>query len=93
MATKQSKYELSIIADELIDQTQIDELTKKIRKYGKITGGDDEGVKRLAYPIRNHEAGHFLYYEMETDTPEKLSGDLNITDSVIRYLLVRTVNR
>lgn len=89
--TTTKPYELTIITDELAEQTQIDELTKKIRKYGKITGGEDEGIKRLAYPIRNREHGHYLFYtlELEADAPSKISCDLNIDDTVMRYLLVR----
>lgn len=89
--TTTKPYELTILMDELAEQSQIDELTKKIRKYGKITGGGDDGVKRLAYPIRNHEKARYLYYtlELEADAPHELSCNLNIDDDVMRYLLVR----
>lgn len=95
MAKEVKSYELTIIADDSANQSQIDELTKMIRKHGKITAWEDEGIKRLAYPIRNHEKGHYLYYEMKLDgdEPGKLSSELNINDVSIRYLLVRTVNR
>jgi ribosomal protein S6 len=89
--TTTKPYELTIIADALAEQSQIDELTKKIRKYGKITGGEDDGIKRLAYPIRNQDRGHFLFYtlELETDEPNKIAGILNIDSTVLRFLLVR----
>lgn len=87
-------YELTILADELAPQEAIDELTERIKKYGEITLFDDEGVKRLAYPIqreRLHEKARYLYYELELENgaPDKLSSDLNIDDTSIRYLLVR----
>lgn len=89
--TTTKPYELTILVDELMEQSQIDELTKKIRKYGKITGGEDDGIKRLAYPINNRDKAHFLFYtlELEADAPFKMSSDFNIDDTIMRYLLVR----
>lgn len=85
------KYELTILVDEIASQEVIDGLTEKIKRYGKITSIEDEGVKRLAYPILNHEKARYLYYtlDLENDVPAKLSSDLIIDDDVIRYLLVR----
>lgn len=85
-------YELTILVDEIAPQEVIDGLTKKVKGYGKITSFEDDGVKRLAYPIRNHEKAHYLFYtvELENDVPAKLSSNLNIDDNVVRYLLVRT---
>lgn len=84
-------YELTILVDEIATQEVIDELTEKIKGYGKITDIEDEGVKRLAYPIRNHEKARYLFYtlELEDGVPAKLSSHLNIDDNVVRYLLVR----
>lgn len=88
-------YELTILVDEIAPQEVIDGLTEKIKGYGKITSFEDDGVKRLAYPIqkvRLHEKARYLFYilELENDVPAKLSSDLNIDDNVVRYLLVRT---
>lgn len=88
-------YELTILVDEIAPQEVIDGLTEKIKGYGKITEFEDDGVKRLAYPIqrvRLHEKAHYLFYELELedDAPAKLSSDLNLDDNVVRYLLVRT---
>lgn len=68
--TTTKPYELTILVDELMEQPQIDELTKK---------------------IRNHDKAHYLFYtlELEPDAPSKISCDLNIDDTVMRYLLVR----
>lgn len=88
------KYELTILVDEIAPQEVIDGLTEKIKRYGKITKYEDEGVKKLAYPIqrvRLHEKARYLYYELELedDTPAELSGELCIDDVSIRHLLVR----
>jgi small subunit ribosomal protein S6 len=84
-------YELTILVDEIAPQEVIDGLTEKIKGYGKITSIEDDGVKRLAYPIRNHEKARYLFYtlELENDVPAELSRNLGIEDNVIRYLLVR----
>lgn len=87
------KYELTILVDEIASQEVIDGLTEKIKGYGKIKNIEDDGVKSLAYPIRNHEKARYLFYtlDLENDVPAKLSSNLNIDDNVMRYLLVRTV--
>lgn len=84
-------YELTILVDEIAPQEVIDGLTEKVKGYGKITSFEDDGVKRLCYPIRNHEKARYLFYivELENDMPAKLSSNLNIDDNVMRYLLVR----
>ena len=85
------KYELTILVDEIAPQELIDGLTNKVKGYGKIKSFEDDGVKRLAYPIRNHDKAHYLFYtvELENDVPAELSSNLNIDDNVVRYLLVR----
>lgn len=85
-------YELTILVDEIAPQEVIDGLTEKIKRYGKRVKFEDDGVKRLAYPIRNHEKVRYLYYTLELteDKPVKISSHLNIDDNVVRYLLVRT---
>ena len=84
-------YELTTLVDEIASQEVIDGLTEKIKGYGKIKSFEDDGVKRLAYPIRNHEKARFLFYilELENDVPAELSRNFNIDDNVMRYLLVR----
>lgn len=84
-------YELTILVDEIAPQEVIDGLTEKVKGYGNITSFEDDGVKRLAYPIRNHDKARYLFYtvELENDVPTKLSTNLNIDDNVVRYLLVR----
>jgi len=59
---------------------------------GKIVKDTNEGKKRLAYPISGNEYAVYYYYEVElpADAPKKISQSLNITDEVIRYLLVAT---
>lgn len=89
--TKIRDYELTILVREDAPQDVIDGLTKKIKRYGKITSIEDDGVKRLCYPIRNQERAHYLFYalELEDGVQAELAGNLNLNDDIMRYLLVR----
>ena len=84
-------YELTILVDEIAPQEVIDGLTEKVKGYGKIKSFEDDGLKRLAYPIRNHEKARYLFYtlELEDGVQPELSSNLNIDDNIMRYLLVR----
>lgn len=85
------KHELTILAPESNGDKELDEIQKTIKKYAKIVKFENDGVKRLAYPIRDHERAGYLYYilDMEQQDCIKLSCELNIKDEVLRYLLVR----
>lgn len=88
-------YELTIITPENNTAEDMAKIKKTIEKWGAIHTTEDEGVKRLAYPIgignMSHNYGHFMFYTVELNEgdPQKLSGELNIKDSVLRYLLVK----
>lgn len=85
------KHELTILAPKSSGDKELDEIQKTIKKYAKIVEFENGGVKRLAYPIRDHERACYLYYvlDMEQQDCTKLSCELNIKDEVLRYLLVR----
>lgn len=92
--TTTKEYELTIIVDETATQETIDELTEKLKEFGKVTKVEDDGVKRLAYPIqrvRLHEKGHFMFYqlELENGAPQMVSEYLSYNDNALRHLLVR----
>lgn len=58
---------------------------------GKIISEDNWGKKRLAYQIRKQDFAVYVYMECElpADAPLKISNTLNISNDVIRYLLVK----
>lgn len=62
---------------------------------GKIVKEEAEGKKRIAYAIKGQEFAVFHYYELQlpAEAPQKMSGVLNITDEILRYLLVRKDER
>ncbi len=58
---------------------------------GEIVREDNWGKKRLAYRINNQDFAVYVYMEvtLPVEAPLKISNTLNITDSVLRYLLVK----
>ena len=62
---------------------------------GKVTKEALEGKKRLAYTIKGQDYAVYYYLEAElpAEAPAKISSVLNITDEVLRYLLVAVDER
>lgn len=57
---------------------------------GTIVREDNWGKKKLAYPIKREDFAVYVYMDLElpADAPLKISNTFNITDEVLRYLLV-----
>ena len=93
------QYELTVLIHPDMEMN-LEPATAKIKKLildngGKITKEVNEGKKRLAYTISGHDYAIYYYYELElpAQAPAKMSSVLNITDEVIRYLLVAVDER
>lgn len=91
------EYELTVLIHPDLEADLETPLTK-VRDIIKNAGGtivreDNWGKKKLAYPIRREEFGIYIYMDvaLPADAPLKISNIFNITDEVLRYLLV-TVN-
>jgi small subunit ribosomal protein S6 len=89
-------YELSFLFHPDLEMNQ-DPAIDKVKKLIKSAGGnikneENEGKKRLAYPINGHTFALYYYADVElpSDAPDKISSSMNINDEIIRYLLVRT---
>lgn len=57
---------------------------------GKIAATDNWGKKRLAYAIKKQDFAVYVLFEVEVApaNASKIQGLLNITDEVLRYLMV-----
>jgi small subunit ribosomal protein S6 len=57
---------------------------------GQITKEDNWGKKKLAYRINREDFAIYVYFDVSlpADAPLKISNTLNITEEVLRYLLV-----
>ena len=88
-------YELIIIAKENNTAEELADIKSTIEKWGAIHIEEDNGVERLVYPIGIggiiHNFGHYLFYTVDINKgdPQKLSGELNTKDSVLRCILVK----
>lgn len=93
------QYELTVLIHPDLEMN-LTPATDKVKKLiedngGTITKESSEGKKRLAYPISGQDFAVYYYYEAElpADAPKKINSVLNITDEVLRYLLVKTDER
>ena len=93
------QYELTVLYHPDLEMN-IDPATAKVKKLiedngGKIVKEVEEGKKKLAYKVKNQDYAVYYYYELElpASAPAKMSSVLNITDEVIRYLLVTVDER
>ncbi len=89
------EYELTVLFQPDLE-AKLEEPLAKVRDIvakagGKITKEDNWGKKKLAYSIRREDFAVYVYFEAElpSDAPLKISNTLNITDEVLRYLLVK----
>ena len=87
-------YELTVLIHPDLE-TDLETPLGKVRDIVKAAGGtitseDNWGKKRLQYRIRNEDFAVYVYLEVDlpADAPLKISNTLNITDEVLRYLLV-----
>ena len=92
-------YELTVVVHPDLEMNP-DPAIAKVKKLieangGTITKEEVEGKKRLAYSIAGQTFALYYYYEVQlpSDAPNKISSSLNITDEVIRHLLVRKDER
>ena len=92
-------YELSVLFHPDLEMN-LDPALDKVKKIieqngGKITKEENEGKKRLAYSIDGQDFAIYYYYDvaLPADAPAKISSVMNITDEVLRYLLVRVDER
>ena len=92
-------YELSVLFHPDLEMN-LDPALDKVKKIietagGKISKEDNDGKKRLAYPISGQDFAIYYFFDVSlpADAPAKISSVLNITDEVLRYLLVRVDER
>ena len=90
-------YELVVLLHPDLE-IDLDKPLKKIEQLikaqsGKITTHDVWGKRKLAYPIKKEDFAVYVYYELELDPTkiQKLEGNLNITDEILRYLITHPV--
>jgi small subunit ribosomal protein S6 len=89
------EYELTVLIHPDLEadlETPLAKVRDIVTKAGgNIISEDNWGKKKLQYQINREDFAVYVYFEVElpADAPLKISNTFNITDEVIRYLLVK----
>ncbi len=88
------EYELTVLIHPDLE-VDLDTPLAKVRDIitsagGEIIKEDNWGKKKLAYKINREDFAVYVYMDVKlpSDAPLRISNTLNITDEVLRYLLV-----
>lgn len=88
------EYELTVLVHPDLE-VDIETPLTKIRGIissagGSIVSEDNWGKKKLAYRIKKEDFAVYVYFDIKlpADAPLKISSIFNITDEILRYLLV-----
>lgn len=89
------KYQLLYIIDSAVNEEQREEVAKKVESVITKNGGvvlstEMSGMKKFAYPINYKTEGFYVLvmFESQDATPNAIGKALNITDNVVRYMIV-----
>ncbi len=89
------EYELTVLVHPDLE-ADLDKALDKVKALitdngGEIVKEDNWGKKRLAYSINREDFAVYVYFDVKlpAEAPLKISNVLNITDEVLRYLLVK----
>lgn len=90
-----NQYEIAVIYDPDLE-VDLEKATSRVEKIftdngGKVAGVDNWGKRKLAYPIKKHEMGVYVFYTVDipAENVRKIETTLNITDEVIRFLITK----
>ena len=90
-----NQYEIAVLYHPDLE-VDLEKATSKVEKAiadngGRIVKVDEWGRRKLAYPIKKQEFAVYVFYtvEMPAGNITKLEQNLNITDEIIRFMVVR----
>lgn len=89
------EYEMTVLYHpdlEMNIDPALDKVKEEIEKAGgEIEKISNEGKRKLAYDIKKNEFAVFYYYEVKlpAEGPKELSDVFNISNEVIRYMIVK----
>lgn len=95
MANESMRYETIMIFNPTLGEEAVSGLVQKfkdlISEHGTIEKVEEWGKRRLAYPIEDEMDGYYvlIHFESKPDFPVELNRVFNITDGVLRTLVVR----
>ena len=88
-----ANYEFTVIfdADEEKTKSGLELVKSTFERFGaEIEKEEDLGVRTLAYTIHKQDKGHYVYFELSTDTQNivKLSRVFQLSTLVLKFLFV-----
>jgi len=90
-----STYELAVLYHPDLE-IDIDKAEAKVTKIvtdngGKVVNKESWGKRKTAYPVKGHEHAVYVFYTLSVEgaSVQKIEFSLNITDEVIRFLIVK----
>ena len=91
-----NQYEVMYVIDAALEDGARVELINRFSELVKKNGGeidrvDECGKRRLAYAINYKTEGYYvlMYIKAPSELPRELERNMQISDSVLRYLVVR----
>lgn len=91
-----NQYEVMYVIDPALEDSARTELINRFSDLVKKNGGevdrvDEWGKRRLAYAIQYKTEGYYvlMYIKAPADLPREIERNMQISDSVLRYLTVR----
>ncbi len=92
-----NKYELALLVSPELDEENLTQLVDKATQWitdgaGQVVKVENWGKRRLAYPIRKHRDGIYIFVqvEMEPKGVAEVERNLNLAEPVLRHLVIRT---
>lgn len=90
------EYEMMVVLKTDLSEDALSSQLDTIKGWVETNGGsvaniDTWGRKRMAYPIDGDRDGYYLVYKlnMPTAAPVEIERNLSISESVLRYLIIR----
>ncbi|HSW75385.1 MAG TPA: 30S ribosomal protein S6 [Candidatus Saccharimonadales bacterium] len=90
-----NQYEIAVLYHPDLE-IDLEKATSRVEKIftdngGKVVNIDNWGKRKLAYPIKKNEHAVYVFYTVEFpgEAVRKVESILNITDEVIRFMIVR----
>ena len=86
-------YEFTVIleSDEEKFKAGMELVKETFARYNvNVTKEEDMGVKPLAYLIKKHDRGHYVYFELEADTSSisPMNNIFQLSTLVMKFLFV-----
>ena len=91
-----NQYEVMYVIDPALEDSARTELINRfsdlvVKNGGEVDRVDEWGKRRLAYAIQYKTEGYYvlMYIKAPADLPREIERNMQISDSVLRYLTVR----